>query len=321
MEGAERLALAAMLAAMGAIAGADGGAGGGGSAGGGGGSAAAGLDVPFALVVAPASTHGSLVLSEHLARHRTRLAAPVAFWPRIGASAPARRRIFLGARGRVVLGLWGEAGSAQRIRDAVVLALSDEAYGPRPLDFELLRKVALSSDAMDFLERSIGDARAVAGEGEIRLRNALFEPRGDVVTPPVPHPDRPGAWLIFSTAENMDAADIRARVEALAPGARVEVAEAYPWDRIGIHHPSVQAAIRESRVRSAGPEIWPMTPWATPSGVFTRALGTPLLEWTVPLPEGGMIRFPSPETFGSIQREIAALLLRGAGLLPGAAGD
>lgn len=302
VEGAERLALAAALAALGAARE---------------GAMAAGAALPAAVVVAPAASHGSLVLSELLARHRERLAAPVALWPRIGADTPARRRIFLGARGRVVLGLRGEVppDAAAAIRDQVVRALSDEAYGPRPLDFELLRKLARSGDAMAFLERSVGDARTVAGDGEIRLRNALFEPRGEVLAPAVPHADRPSAWLVFTTAEQMEAADIRARVEALAPGARVEVAEACPWDRIGIHHPSVQAAVRESKRWSEGPDIWPMSPWPTPSGIFTRALGTPLLEWAVPLPEGGMIRFPKPEIFESIRREIAGLLLRGAGLL------
>jgi hypothetical protein len=77
----------------------------------------------------------------------------------------------------------------------------------------------------------------------------------------------------------------------------------------------VQTAVREAKRWSEGPDIWPMSPWPTPSGVFTRALGTPLLEWAVPLPEGGMIRYPKPETFEPIQREIAGLLLRGRGML------
>ena len=300
VEGSERLALAATLAALGAV--------------GGTGAKGGGTDhPPVALVVVPATTHGSLVLRETLSNHRARLRAPAAFWPRISALAPARRRIFLGARGRAVLGLWGEAIDPYRIRDKVVAALKDEAYGPRPLDFELLRKLAQSGEALDFLEGTFDDPAAVEGEGEARFRNALFGPRALVLTPPVRHPDRPQAWLIFETAENMDAADICTRVKSLAPGARVDLAEALPWDRFNIHHPSVQALVPLAKSRSAGPEIWPMAPWTTPSGVFTRALGVPLAEWGVPLPQVEAIRNPGPEIFEPVQLEIAELLLRATG--------
>jgi hypothetical protein len=300
VEGAERLALAATLAALGAVASAIPGP---------------GVRLPVALVVVPATTHGSLVLREALSAHRDRLRAPAAFWPRIIEPAPARRRIFLGARGRVVLGLWGGDANPYRIRDEVVAALRDEAYGPRPLDFELIRKLAQSGYALDFLEESLDDPAAVEGEGETRFRNALFGPRAQVLAPPVRHPDRPQAWLVFETAENMDAAGIRERVESLASGARVELAEALPWDRLNIHHPSIQTLVPLAKSRSAGPEIWPMAPWTTPSGVFTRALGVALAEWGVPFPQGAAFRSPTPEALESIQAEIAELVLRAAGLL------
>ena len=57
--------------------------------------------------------------------------------------APRRRRIYLGARGRVVLGVWDPGVNTYRLRDRMVEELRAEAYGPRPLDFELLRKVDL----------------------------------------------------------------------------------------------------------------------------------------------------------------------------------
>ncbi len=302
LEGAERLALAASLAAAGAPAGAP---------------AKKAKPPRVAVVVPPAATHGSLVLLETLAAHRERLRAPVAFWPRITGPAPARRRVFLGARGRVVIGLWGEGGNPYALRDDIVLALGNEAYGPRPLDFELLRKLALSAEALEFLEESFEDPDALAGEAvpATRLRVALFEPRGRVLTPPVRHPDRPRAWLVFETAENMDAADILARVEAGSGGSRAEVAEAFPWDRLSIHHPSIQALIRLAKARSEGAEIWPMAPWATPSGAFSRALGIPLAEWGVPLPAGSAVRQPSPEAYRRLVVEIAELVLRAAGLV------
>ncbi len=313
LEGAERLALAASLAAAGAVAGA-------GAAGASTGAAAAptamGNRPRVAVVVPPAATHGSLVLLETLATHRERLRAPVAFWPRVTGPAPARRRVFLGARGRVVIGLWGEGGNPYALRDGIVLALGNEAYGPRPLDFELLRKLALNAEALEFLEESSEDPDALACEvvPATRLRVALFEPRGRVLTPPVRHPDRPRAWLVFETAENMDAADILARVEAGTGGSRAELAEGFPWDRLSIHHPSIQALVRMAKSRSEGAEIWPMAPWATPSGAFSRTLGIPLAEWGVPLPAGSAVRQPSPEAYRRLVAEIAELVLRGAGL-------
>ncbi len=296
LEGAERLALAATLAALAAITGTAG-------------------AVPVSVVAAPAASHGSLVLLETLTGHRERLRASAAFWPRVIGSPPARRRVFLGARGRVVLGFWGEGANPYSIRDEIVRTLSDEAYGPRPLDFELLRKLADSTEALDLLEEAVSEPAPVPGDGETRLRNALFAPRGQVLAPPVSHPDRPRAWLVFETAENMDAAEIRTRVESLAGGARVDLAEAFSWDRLNIHHPSVRSLVPLAKSRSAGPEIWPMAPWTTPSGVFTRALGVPLAEWGVPIPRSGMIRIPTPEIFESIQSEVAELVLRAAALL------
>jgi hypothetical protein len=73
-----------------------------------------------------------------------------------------------------------------------------------------------------------------------------------------------------------------------------------------------------SRSKAEGAEIWPMAPWCTPCGVFTRALGTPLAEWAVPLPTGIAIRFPDAEALGALEREIAELLLRGARTFAGA---
>jgi hypothetical protein len=299
VEGAERLALAATAAALGA-------------------SLDRGALSPsdVAWIVAPGAAHGSLLLDPFLREHRARMAGSVGFWIRISPTSPARRRIFLGARGRVVLGIWGGEGSPYLIRDEVVSALEDAAYGPRPLDFELLRKLAGSREVIDFLEETVEDPEAAStGDAETRLRSALFVPHATVIRPGTSHPDRPSAWLSFDTAEGMEGPDILARVRAAAPGSRVEMAEALPWDRIGIHHPAIQTLIPLSKSRSAGPEIWPSAPWATPSGVFTRALGTPLAEWGVPLPSGNAVRFPKPEAFEAMAREAAELILRGAGVL------
>jgi len=298
--GAERLALAAAVAAVEAVAET-------------GGFGPLGSPPEVALVVAPGAMQGSLVLAEALRTHRARLQAPVAFWPRIAQSPPKRRRVFLGARGRVVIGLWGEGANAWAIRDALVKALSEEAYGPRPLDFELLRKLAQSADALDFLEETIADPAAISGTGEERLRRALFEPLGQVSRPASPHPDRPNAWLTIDTAEAMEPEDILSRVRSLAGSARAELAEGFVWDRAGIHHPATQALIGMTKSRSEGPEIWPMAPWTTPSGLFTRALGVGLAEWAVALPPATMVRFPKPEAFEAIAREVAELLLRGSG--------
>jgi len=298
--GAERLALAAGLAAVEAVAET-------GTLG------PPGSPPEVAIVVAPGGMQGSLVLAEALRGHRARLQAPVAFWPRIAQGAPRRRRVFLGARGRVVVGIWGDGANAWAIRDALVKALSEQAYGPRPLDFELLRKLAQSADALDFLEETIADPASIAGSGEERLKRALFEPLGHVSRPASPHPDRPNAWLTIETAEAMEPDDILGRARALAGGARMELAEGFVWDRAGIHHPATQALIGMTKSRSEGPEIWPMAPWPTPSGLFTRALGTGLAEWAVALPPATMVRFPKPEAFEAIAREVAELLLRGAG--------
>jgi hypothetical protein len=58
-----------------------------------------------------------------------------------------------------------------------------------------------------------------------------------------------------------------------------------------------------------------MAPWVTPSGLFSKALGTPLAEWSVPLPDGTPIRFPSAEALETLERELAELFLRGLGAL------
>jgi hypothetical protein len=299
VEGGERLALATTVAALAATIGA--------------GAIAPGS---LAVVVAPGAAHGSLVLDPFLRERRERIAAPVGFWIRVLPTAPRRRRLFLGGRGRVVVGIWGGESSPHLVRDQVVAAMSDEAYGPRPLDFDLLRKLAQSREVIDFLEETIEDPEAASTkDGETRLRSALFEPHAQVIRPGASHPDRPLAWLTFDTAEGMEGPEILARVRALTPGSRVEMAESMPWDRIGIHHPSVQALIPLSKSHSAGPDIWPMAPWATPSGIFTRALGTPLAEWGIPLPSGNAVRFPKPESFEGMVREAAELILSAVGLL------
>lgn len=298
VEGSERLALAATIAGLTAVV------------------AAGGLEPgTAAVVVAPGAAHGSLVLDPFLRERRERIASPLGFWVRVLPKAPKRRRIFLGGRGRVVIGIWGGDTSPHLIRDDIVATLSDEAYGPRPLDFELIRKLADNREVLEFLEETVEDPEAASGTAEGRLKFALFEPHGQVIRPGASHPDRPAAWLTFETAEGMEGPEILARIRAAAPASRVEMAESMPWDRIGIHHPAIQALIPLSKSRSAGPEIWPSSPWATPSGVFTRALGTPLAEWGVPLPTGNAVRFPKPEAFGEMTREVAELLLRAAEML------
>jgi hypothetical protein len=287
VEGAERLALAATLAGLGQAL-------------------EAGLSA--AVIVAPGATQGSLVLAEILREHRARLRAPVAFWPRITPRAPRRRRIFLGARGRVVLGVWDAGVNAYRIRDRIIEELREEAYGPRPLDFELLRKVAQNRDAMDFLEETFDEPANPQGQGEDVLKNALFMPRGQVVLPQVKHPDRPLAWLLLEITENMDPAELLERVRRHAGEARIEMAEGFPWDRISIHHPSIQAQIKLSKSVSEGPEIWPSAPWISPSGVFTRALGTPLAEWGIPINASVALRFPRPDQFEALAGEASKLI-------------
>jgi hypothetical protein len=296
LEGAERTAL---MAAVGALAGI---------------STAAGEPSRAALVVTPGASHGSLVLNRVLREHRGSLQAPVAFWPRIGPRAPRRRRVFLGARGLVVLGVRGDANPYQ-LRDRIVEDLIRDAFGPRPLDFELLRKVARSDGEMEFLEETIDDPASVAGEGEDRLRAALFDPRGTVSRPAIRHPDRPAAWITIETAEDMAPEFVAERAREHAGGVAIDLVEGFLWDRHAIHHPSVQAAIRTAKNRSEGAEIWPVAPWVTPSGLFTRALGAPLVEWSVPLPPGTPLRNPSPEALVAMEREIAEILLRGIGTL------
>lgn len=295
VEGAERLALSTALGALKTLV-------------------AAGADRP-AVVVAPAATQGSLPLEGHLRAHREALQAPVAFWPRIAPSATRRRRVFLGARGRVILGVWGAEANPYAVRDQLVARLNEEAYGPRPLDFELLRKVAQSAEAIEFLDETSEEPPAAKGDGEARLRTALFEARGQVVRPQVRHADRPQAWIIIETAEQMEPADVGKKAQALAGATKIEMAEGFLWDRQNIHHPGVQAAIRTAKSHSEGAEIWPMAPWVTPSGIFTRALGTPLVEWAVPLPRGTAIRFPGTAAVEEIEREMAELFLRGMGAL------
>jgi hypothetical protein len=289
VEGAERLALSATLAGLGR---------------------AMGGKAPAAVVVAPGATQGSLVLAKALRDHRERLRAPVAFWPRIAPRATQRRRIHLGARGRVVLGIWEAGVNAYRLRDQIVAELRGEAYGPRPLDFELLRKLGESRGALDFLEETFDDPQAVSGQGEDRLKSALFEPRGQVLVPQVRHPDRPLAWLILDITENMEPTELFERARRLANGAKIEMAEGFPWDRISIHHPSIQAQIKLSKTVSEGPEIWPSAPWMTPSGIFSRALGTPLAEWGIPIQASVAVRFPKPDQFESLAGEAADLIRR-----------
>jgi hypothetical protein len=299
IEGGERLALATTMGALLALA-------------------DAGVLEPgsVAVVVAPGAAHGSLVLDPFLRQHRDRLAAPAGFWIRSLPSAPRRRRIFLGGRGRVIVGLWGGDASPYLVRDQVVEALADAAYGPRPLDFDLIRKLAQSREVLEFLEEVIEDPEAAqSGDGEARLRSALFEPHAQVIRPGASHPDRPAAWILFDTAEAMEGPEILERVRAAAPGSRVEMAESIPWDRIGIHHAAIQTLVPLSKSRSAGPDIWPMAPWATPSGLLTRALGTPLAEWGIPLPSGNAVRFPKPEAYEIMTREACELVLRAVGAL------
>lgn len=317
VEGGERLALGVAVAgaAAGAVVAAAGspevGAGTGGPEGHG---------RPVALVVAPSSSSGSRVLAETLRAHRARLAGGAAYWIRVtppGAESgprPRRRRVFLGARGRVVIALRGGEGNPYRARDTVVQELRDAAYGPRPLDFELIRKVASRPEALGLAGvGEVAGERAGEGAADGRLRAALFEPRGEIVIPPVPHPDRPRAWLTFETAEAMEADAIASRVQALSGGGRAEVVENFPWDRSSIHHPAIHALIELARETSEGAEIWPCSPWPSPSGLFSRAVGIGLAEWGIPLPLGTKVRFPLPDVFGVMALEVTALLVRAAG--------
>jgi hypothetical protein len=261
------------------------------------------------MVAPPGAGHGSLVLEATLGDHRPSLQAKAAFWPRVGSVAPRRRRVFLGARGRVVFGLWGGESNPYTLRDRLVTELGDAAYGPRPLDFELLRKLAGQPGVLDFLEEAVVDP--LAGDDEDRLRNALFAPIGHVAKPPTAHPDRPRAWITIEGAEDMDPAVVVERARALAADSRVEQAEGFRWDRLNLYHPSVQALVHAAKARSEGAEIWPAAPWVTPSGLFTRALGTPLAEWTVPFPTGTRVRAPGLEAYRFVVDELSELFVRG----------
>jgi hypothetical protein len=293
LNGAERLALGAGVAAMEAACAAIGSGG--------------APQAPFALVVAPSATAGSQGLDELLRKHRARLGAPAAIWIRIVPAGGPRRHVFLGARGRVVIGLRGGDGNPYRARDIVLAELREEAYGPRPLDFELIRKLAQRPECLALLPPEEGGTEGVPSEE--RIRRALFEPRGEVLAPAVAHPDRPRAWITFEIAEAMEPEAIARRVEALSGGGRADLVERYPWDRANIHHPTIHALIGLARDVSEGAEIWPSSPWPTPSGLFTRALGTGLTEWRIPLPAGTAIRFPEPKQFETLAVEPARLLL------------
>lgn len=295
VEGAERLALGAALTAMEAVMG----LGGGGAEG----------SPRLSLVVAPAATSGSQTLDAALREHRGRIEAGAVAWIRIAAKAPRRRRVFLGARGRMVVGIRGGDGNPYRARDQVVAELSEEAYGPRPLDFELIRKISEQPEANEFLREAVSP---IAGEGEEWIRSALFQPRGDVVVPPVAHPERPRAWISLEIAEAMEPETIVGRLAELT-GGQADLVERFPWDRSNIHHPATQATIALAKSRSEGPDIWPSSPWPTPSGLFTRALGTGVAEWAIPLPPGTAFRIPKTEEFEAIAFEAAELLLQTLG--------
>ena len=178
------------------------------------------------------------------------------------------------------------------------------------VDFELLRKLGQSPEALDFLEETLDDPQSVTGVGEERLNRALFQPRGQVVTPQVRNPDRPQAWLILDITENTEPTELLERVRVLAEGSKIEMAEGFPWDRISIHNPSIQAEIKLSKTVSEGPESWPSAPWMTPSGLFTRALGVPLAEWGIPLQASVAVRFPNEAQFETLAAEAADLLHR-----------
>jgi hypothetical protein len=302
VDGAERLALGAVLAAMEAAA------------------ATGALGPPgqplVALVAAPSAGAGSQGLDEILQAHRERLRGNAAYWIRIGPeSAPRRRRVFLGARGKLVIALRGGDANPYRLRDQLVAELVEQAYGPRPLDFELMRKLAQGPEAVAFLREVSPAAKASddAGAGaEEEIRRALFLPRGDIVIPPAVHPERPRAWLTFEIAEAMEPDVIAKRVETLSGGGQAELVERFPWDRANIHHPAAHALIEMAKATSEGAEIWPSAPWTSPSGLFTRALGVGLFEWGVPLPEGAAFRLPKPAEFEAISMEVADLLVRAA---------
>jgi hypothetical protein len=303
-DAADRLALAASLAALESLAGAE--------------ILGAAAALRVALVVAPAASAGSQGMDALLREHRDRLRAEAAFWFRIAPTAPLRRRVYLGSRGHVVVGLRGGDGNPYRARDQIVAELSEQAYGPRPLDFELIRKLAHDDTEVALAHGPIAEPSGAkrtakpSGErsAEEQIRSALFEPRGDVVVPKASVPDRPRAWLIFETAEAMESEQVARRSAELSNGGAADLVESFPWDRWNIHAPAIQALITVAKSRSEGASIWPLSPWPSPSGLFTRALGVGLAEWDVPLPAGTTFRIPTPPQFEAIAREIAEVLMR-----------
>ena len=299
-DAADRLALAASLAALESVALAE--------------AVRPAAALRVALVVAPAANAGSQGMDALLREHRDQLRAEAAFWFRIAPAAPARRRVYLGSRGHVVLGLRGGDGNPYRARDQIVAELLEQAYGPRPLDFELIRKLAGDSGAVSFAHGPSGPMERAGGDRPVedQIRASLFEPRGDVVVPKASLPDRPRAWLIFETAEAMEAEPIARRASELSGGGSADLVESFPWDRWNIHAPAIQALIAVAKSRSEGAEIWPLSPWPSPSGLFSRALGMGLAEWDVPLPAGTAFRIPSPAQFEAIVREISEVVTRGA---------
>lgn len=305
-DAADRLALAASLAALESVA-------------------EAGVFGPagalrVALVVAPAANAGSQGMDALLREHRDRLRAEAAFWFRIAPTAPARRRVYLGSRGHVVVGVRRGDGNPYRARDQIVTELSEQAYGPRPLDFELIRKLASDETEVALARGPAEPAKpakpakpsGVQRPAEEQIRSSLFEPRGDVVVPKASLPDRPRAWLLFETAEAMEAETIARRSAELSGGGFADLVESFPWDRWNIHAPAIQALIAAAKSQSEGASIWPLSPWPSPSGLFTRALGVGLAEWDVPMPAGTTFRIPTPPQFEAIAREIAEVLMRGA---------
>jgi hypothetical protein len=292
VEGAERLALVAALSALEHVANEV---------------LTGAVSPPIALVAAPASGAGSQGLEEILREQRSRLQAEAAYWLRIAPPSSARRRrVFLGSRGRVVIAVRGGDGNPYRIRDQVVAELTEQAYGPRPLDFELIRKLAREADVAACLGEP--EPSGTPEEPETRIRRALFDPRGDIVIPAATHPDRPRAWISFEIAEGMEPDAIARRVGDLSGGGEVDLVERFPWDRANINHPAIQTLIAHAKRQAEGAEIWPASPWPTPSGVFTRTLGIGLAEWAIPLPAGTTFRIPKPTEFEAIVRDAAGLI-------------
>src|SRR6185295_10817146 len=128
--------------------------------------------------------------------------------------------------------------------DQVVAELVEQAYGPRPLDFELIRKLANDPGSVPFARpEQAHDAAGATTSAEEEIGRALFEPRGDVVAQKAAVPDRPRAWLVFETAEAMEAEPVARRVADLSGGGSADLVENFPWDRWNIHAPAIQALI------------------------------------------------------------------------------